>query len=463
LKLFFTITALLLLFFFSACRKETLNTNKEAQLSLTRDSVRFDTVFTTAGSVTKFFLIKNENNQKIRISNLQLMGGSTSSFKINTDGTPGTQFTNLEIEGNDSMYVFVSVNINPNASNQAFLIRDSIKIEWNGNQTFKQLEAWGQNARYLRNTIYKTNTTWNKDLPYVVLGGLIVDTNAVLTIEKGTRIYLNADAPMIVDGTLIINGTKTDSVVFKSNRLDDPYRDFPGSWPGIYFRGNSKDNQLTYAYIQNAYQGVIAEKPSVNANPKLTLTNCVLDNIYDIGILGINSSITVNNSLISNCGNNIAFIYGGNYQLNHCTVVSYSNSFVQHKNPVFISTNFIRQNNQAVTAPLTASLTNCIVWGDGGLVENEILVQKEGTAAANLTLQNVLFRSKTDPANTTFTNVIRNTEPLFDSVDVVKRFYNFRLKAGSPALNKGAITTLLTDLDGNGRVGLPDLGCYEKQ
>ncbi|WP_315824928.1 choice-of-anchor Q domain-containing protein [Paraflavitalea speifideaquila] len=41
--------------------------------------------------------------------------------------------------------------------------------------------------------------------------------------------------------------------------------------------------------------------------------------------------------------------------------------------------------------------------------------------------------------------------------------YNFRLKEESPALNKGKATTLTIDLDGNPRpVGLPDLGCYEK-
>lgn len=391
------------------------------------------------------------------------MGGSASNFKINVDGSPEVQFSGIEIEGNDSMYVFVNVNVNPNAANQPFVIRDSIKIEWNGNTSFKQLEAWGQNANYIRSTILQGNFTWNKTRPYVILGGLIVDTNSVLTIQAGTRIYLNADAPFIVDGTLIVNGTKSDSVVFRGNRLDDPYKDYPGAWPGIYFRGSSINNNLKYTYINNAYQGLVAEKPSTNVNPKLTLNNCVLDNIYDIGLFGINSSIVANNSLISNCGNNIALIYGGTYQFNHCTVLTVSNSFIQHKNPVLTATNYVKQNNQTFTAPLTATFTNSILWGERGLVDNEVLVQKEGTDVTNLILQNVLFKAKTDPSNTTFANVIRNTDPQFDSVDVVKRFYNFRLKTGSQAINKGIVTPLLTDFDGLPRVGLPDLGAYEKQ
>lgn len=446
-----------------SCRKDRLDTGSDSKLTLTSDSVRFDTVFTTAGSISKYFLIKNENRQKINISNLQLMGGTASAFKINADGSAGIQFSNIEIEGNDSLYVFVRVNVNPNAENQPFVIRDSIKIEWNGNTVFKQLEAWGQNANYIRSTRFQGNLTWNKTRPYVIMGGIIIDTNAVLTIQQGTRIYLNADAPFIVDGTLIINGTKNDSVVFQGNRLDEPYKDYPGAWPGMYFRGSSINNRLTYTYIKNAYQGIITEKPAANANPKLTLNNCVLDNIFDIGLFGINSSIVANNCLISNCSNNIALIYGGNYQFNHCTVVSTSNFFIQHKNPVLTATNFVRQNNQLFTAPLNASFTNSILWGDEGLVDNEVAVQKEGADAATLVFTNVLFRAKTDPSFTTFTNVVRNSDPVFDSVDVAKRFYNFRLKTGSPAINKGTATSLLTDFDGLPRNGLPDLGCYEKQ
>lgn len=445
------------------CKKESFTNSSEAKLMIGNDSLQFDTVFTTAGSVTQYFLIKNENKQKVNIGNVQLMGGTSSAFKINVDGSEGTQFHNIEIAGNDSMYVFVRVNINPNANNQPFVIRDSIKIQWNGNTSFKQLEAWGQNANYIRSTIFQGNINWTKDKPYVILGGMIVDTNSVLTIQPGTRVYLNADAPFIVDGTLIINGTKSDSVVFRSNRLDEPYRDYPGAWPGIYFRGSSINNQLKYTYVTNAYQGIVVEKVASNANPKLTLNNCVLDNVYDIGLLAVNSSVVANNCLISNCGTNIALIYGGNYQFNHCTVVSFSNSFVQHKNPAVSATNFVKQNNTVYTSPLTASFTNSIVWGDEGFVDNEIVVQKEGTAAVNVTLNNVLFRTKVDPLNTSFNNVLKNTNPAFDSVDVIRRIYDFRLKAGSPAINKGMITPLTTDFNGLSRVGLPDLGCYEKQ
>jgi hypothetical protein len=446
---------------FFSCKKDLINTSSEARLEIGTDSIQFDTVFVSAGSVTQYFLIKNNNKQSIRISNLELMGGIGSNFKINADGTPGTRFQDLEIEGNDSMYVFVSVTVDPNNDKLPFVLRDSIRIDCNGNTYFKQLEAWGQNAYYYRNQLLEGNITWSNDLPHVILGGCIIDTNAILTIEAGSRIYLNADAPFIVDGTVRVEGTKSDSVVFKGNRLDAPYKDYPGAWPGIYFRGSSINNQLTYAHILNAYQGIISEQPSSNSNPKVVLNNCILDNIYDIGLFGINSSIEASNCLISNCGNNVALIYGGVYRFTHCTFVSISNTFIQHKNPVMTLTNFVKANNQLFTSPLTATLTNCIIWGDFGFVDNELIVQKEGTDPANITLDHVLYRAKTDPGHTTFTNVIRNMDPVFDSIDVSKRYYNFRIKPNSPAINSGKTTSLLTDLDGNPRIGLPDLGCYE--
>ena len=37
------------------------------------------------------------------------MGGAGSPYKINVDGTPGPELTNLELEANDSLYVFVQI------------------------------------------------------------------------------------------------------------------------------------------------------------------------------------------------------------------------------------------------------------------------------------------------------------------------------------------------------------------
>ena len=222
----------------TSCKKDSFITDAYARLNITSDTLKYDTVFTTIGSITKSFKIINENNQKLRLGKVKLMGGSGSSFKMNVDGIATNETNDLDIAANDSIYVFVSVTINPNASNLPFIVSDSILISYNGNTRFVQLQSFGQNANFLRNKVITDNVVWTNNLPYVILGSIRVDTTATLTIQPGCRIYSHADAPFIVDGTLTVNGTKTNNVVFAGDRLDDVYKDLPASWPGIYFRGN---------------------------------------------------------------------------------------------------------------------------------------------------------------------------------------------------------------------------------
>ena len=115
------------LILFSSCRKDSFITSGDARVTITADTLKYDTVFVTAGSTYRSFKIINENNQKLRLSSLKLMGGAGSVYKMNVDGTPGTQFNNIEIEADDSLYIFVQVNVNPTAVPLPFILRDSIE------------------------------------------------------------------------------------------------------------------------------------------------------------------------------------------------------------------------------------------------------------------------------------------------------------------------------------------------
>ncbi|MGZ5190965.1 MAG: hypothetical protein ACXWCZ_08070, partial [Flavisolibacter sp.] len=175
------------------------------------DTLHFDTVFTSTGSISQFIRIFNNNDKGIHVSSVRLAGGNNSFFKINVDGIAGPLVNNIDIAANDSTYIFVTVSINPTTANLPFIVRDSIEISYNGNKKFIQLDAYGRNAHFLRDRTIKINEVWNNDLPYVILGHLIIDTNATLTINKSCQIYMHADAPFIVDGSLKVNGEKYDS------------------------------------------------------------------------------------------------------------------------------------------------------------------------------------------------------------------------------------------------------------
>ncbi len=444
-----------------SCKKEKFITSTDAKISTSENKLFFDTVFTTVGSVTKTFKIRNDNSQRLRISNIQLAGGASSFYKINVDGTAGTQFANTELAANDSMYVFVRLTLNPATTNLPFIVRDSIRIDYNSNTKWVNLEAYGQNAIFLRNDSITTNTTWTNNLPYVISGGLTIKQGRTLTMQKGTRVFCNAGAPIFVYGNLVTNGEKNeiDRVIFKGDRTDADYKDYPGGWPGILVY-NTGSLVFNFTKVLNAYQAI------VGGGATITLNETIIDNAYDVGLAALNCTVNMRNCLVSNCGNdaelgsggsNILIREGGNINLNHCTFVTHSNAFQIHKQPVLYLHN--------TTTALNCTIRNSIIYGLGGLAENEIVTSK-GAAAFNVSMLNVLYKVKTDPTNITFTAPYKNTLPEFDTINTFRREYNYRLRATSPIIDKGdTIGGIGFDLDGNPRIvgTKPDLGCYEKQ
>lgn len=456
----------LVLISISSCKKNSFITGSDALINFSADTIYFDTVFTSTGSITQSVKIINDNNQKLLLSDVKLMGGSNSVFKINIDGNASSSATNIEVDANDSIYIFVSVYINPSANNLPFILQDSIQVSFNGNTRYIQLQAYGQNAHFFTNKLISGNVSWTNDLPYVILGGLAVDTNSTLTIQQGCKIYSHADAPFIVNGTLLVQGEKYDStrVYFQGDRLDLPYSAYPASWPGIYFAPSSKDNVFEFAVIDNAYQAVVALGPSPDANPKLILNECIINNSYDAGILTEQSSVQARNCLISNCGKNIEITYGGTYNFSYCTVASYSNEFISHTVPV-LTINNVSSDGTNSTYPLTANFTNCIFWGDGSLA-NEVSVSEQTTSNSfSVNFNYCLWLEKNNPSSTNSSNILA-TDPMFDSVNNQTMYYDFHLKNSSPAINYGTTAGAPPfDLDGNARVvnGFTDLGCFQKQ
>lgn len=442
-----------------SCSKQSFISSPDANV-LMADTIRFDTVFTTVGSVTQHFTIINNNSQKLRLSSVKLMGGAASAYKINVDGVSTTEATDIALNAGDSVYVFVSVTINPTALNTPFIVEDSVQVNYNGIQRYVQLRAYGQNAHFIRKGIISENSTWTNDRPYVIIGGVQVAEGKTLTIEKGCNIYLHADAPFVVNGSLIVNGTKDERVSFQGDRLDAGYRDLPASWPGVFFSALSDANRLTYAVIKNAYQGVISAGPAAGGLPKLELSECIIDNIYDIGLWGLFSSIKAVNCRITNCGSNIVMNAGGQYDFTYCTIASFGNAYVEHKLPVFLITDSDEAGN---IYPADITLTNCIIWGEDGNVEDEIQLTRKGSEPFSIQIDHSLYKAKQLSPLVTLNNAIANESPAFDSINTSRRYFDYHIgKNTSPAIGAGTAVPYLTDLDGRERTGIPDLGCYSK-
>jgi len=447
-----------------SCQKQS-NQNGNARLSLSADTVNFDTVFVATATVTQQVKLINNNDFGLAISSVSLAGGSSSPFIINIDGSPGPEATNIGIPANDSLIIFVTVFIRAGSGPAPFHMEDSIRISYNGTEQFVQLSAWSQNAHFLKNLTIQHDTTWPNDLPYVIYGSLTIDSNAILTIQPGTHIYIHADAPVYVDGTLLVLGDSLSNqrVYFTGDRLDLPYASYPGSWPGIFFRQNSRDNVLNYAVFQNGNQTLVAEGPSPDLNPKLSLNQCIINNSLTNGILAVQSSIHAINCLISNCGQNIIIGQGGVYHFEYCTVASYSTTLLFHQQPVLTVSNSGENGSQIITGDLTAGFTNCIFWGSES-IPDEAIIQKQGSTIFNVVFDHTILKQQNYPANIDSSSLWLNTDPLFIATGTPANTYNFQLQSGSPALGRAANSGINIDLDGDPRpANLSDLGCYERQ
>ncbi len=441
-----------------SCQKESFTTDSASRLSLLADTLHFDTVFSTAGSTVRSFKIFNNNSRGIRIASIRLGGGTASSYLLNVNGAPGFLIRDVEVPAGDSAYVFVSVNVDSSAVRQPFVVQDSIEIIYNGNRDVVQLQAFAQNARFMSRRTITADETWNNALPYVVLGELRVAAGATLTIEKGTRIFVHNTAPIIVAGSLVVQGgpDSADRVRFAGSRLDEPYRNHPGSWPGIRFAQGSSGNSLAFTQIKSAYQGLLLE-----SNAQLAISETIIEGAFDAGILSQGGNITGSNLQVSNCGKGMV-LAGGQYQFDHCTIAGYNTRYLLRKEPLVQAGNAFIREGVVHNVPLSATFRNCIIWGQvqAPEVADEVVLLPNAGGAFSVLFDHVLWKVSTVPATATVSNVW-DEDPQFRSVE--NGVFDFRLQPQSPAINKGKPSGINIDLDGKQRPnGIPDLGAYEE-
>ena len=353
-----TIFVLLLIFFafdFSSCKKDKITTDPKARVEFSQDSVLFDTVFTGIGSSTRNIRVRNKNKQRIKIASIHLRGGSTSAFILNVDGAKGTDFQNVEIAANDSIYIFIQVHINPNNANSPAIVNDALDFSVNGQTQTLVLEAWGQDAYYhmptnafkykdgtyfaysiidtLKNSYTRNGNDfiWKNDKPHVIYGYLAVDSLQHLIIPAGTKVYLNYKAGIWVYncGQIKVMGEKDKEVIFQGARLEKDYADEPGQWDRIWINEGSDGNVIDYAIIKNAFIGVQAELFFPNnfyGKGSLTITNTRIQNMSKWGIYGLAYKIYGGNNVVVNCQEScFNAMYGGSYKFYHCTFANYWN------------------------------------------------------------------------------------------------------------------------------------------
>ena len=471
----------------SSCKKDDLLTDPSATLEFSDDTIMFDTVFVSIGSVTKNFRIYNRHDQPMKISTIRLAGGNSSLFRMNVNGTPGKVFSDLEIRAGDSIWVFVEVTIDPNSSILPYIVQDSIVFETNGNIQDIDLVAWGQNAHFfvakkqnvnlppyvLIDTNLNATVNWDNTLPYVVYGGYaVVDSTQTLVIGPGTNIHFSNNAGLWVykGGTLKVQGTKENPAVFQGLRREQSLQEEPGQWDRIWINDGG-NNEIDYAIIKNGFIGLQCETLFDPQMPEsLKLTNTEIRNMSGLGIFARNFVMTGWNDVISNCGlYTAALTIGGSYEFTHCTFGNYWN-FGQRSTPaVYLNNYTVNTSNTTVPVDLVkADFKNCIIYGNN---DNELELDFKSGATSTFNFSYCILKTdENTPTNGSGFDNIWGSNPQFKDTyknDLTLDTLAFATQKGNPLYIQTGVTPPMTiDIRGNqrpnGSTANPDLGAYER-
>ena len=494
------IIAFLLIWNFSCKPTDNFDTSSDVMLEFSLDTLRFDTVFTELGSATRILKVYNRNDKDIKISKIRIKNDPNTFFRINVDGIAGNEISDVEIAGNDSLYIFGEVTIDPDQplSNSPFVIEDYLVFETNGNTQEVLMEAWGQNAIYYPTRFEKAQQnivdcttgggtfTITNEKPWVFYGTLgffecdvIVEEGARIHVHGGLvagvdqddmRFFYNDGRIVFLQGSsLTVNGTQENPVIISGDRLEEPFADISGQWFGLLFLNGSDNHDINHMEIKNSIVGVF-----VDSLVNMDIESSKIFNTSNAGLIARHATVKATNCLFYNNGSNaVRFFEGGDYDFTYCTLASYgvdasalsmSNLNCGNEDPLGCSPCFENV--------LNATFKNSIIFGS----KRDEISMTDGdecdpgvSSPMNYFFENCIVRVDELTEQMGFENFFNFCNPCQngDNEDVI--FFDpneddYHLDTLSLAEERAEAISIDIDLDGFIRDNTkPDLGCYEYQ
>ncbi len=473
-KIYTILFVLGILFYTVSCEDEKYISSQDAKLSFSADTVKFDTIFTTVGSTTEHVKIYNPYDQSVLVSNIRLAGGDDSYYRLNINGFPYNELYDVEIAPHDSIFIFVEVTIDPSGNNLPIIVQDSIEFYTNTNLQDIDLVAWGQDVELIENDV-TTSTTWTNEKPYLIYSNIVVEKNAVLTIEPGANLYFHNNTGLYVRGKLDAQGTLEEPITMQGDRLEEVYQDIPDQWNGVLLFPGSHDNMFDFVKIKNANIGLQVGTIDNEGYASAVIANSKIHTHAYAGIYSVKSKIRAYNCLIANCGYYATAIrIGGEYEFYHTTMANYWDGY---SSSIRTTPSLSISDNVIVTEPDGSKTTykgdlskayfaNSIITGGENIINNELELSSSGDQVFNYLFSNCLIQladtfNVSYPAH--YANIIKSIDPKF----VNSTELNFELDTLSPAQNAGSteIGELFPyDILGKNRMSdiAPDLGAYER-
>lgn len=457
-----------------ACTEDdSFTTSTNNRLVFSADTVSLDTIFSRVPSTTKTIWVYNKSGNGIRCSSIKLQNGNQTGFRVNVNGvylgaTQGYQLSNEEIRKGDSLRVFIEITTPSNNQTTPQLVSDELVFSLeSGVQQSIELQAWSWDADLLHNVVISKDSTFDSTKPTVIYGGITVNEGATLTIPAGKTLYFHENAGIDVFGKLICKGEPDNEVILRGDRLDHmfdylPYDGVPGQWGGIVFKESSYGNEITNTDIHASCRAILCDSSDVSRQ-KLAMKSSTIHNAKGAGIVAYSSKIYLENCQISNTLDDCLTIYGGNTEINNCTIAQFY-PLSADRGAALSFTNYLND----ITYPINnLSVRNSIITG---YAEDVIMGSLADTGAANYLFDHCLLRTpEIKDSIKCHDNIWENVEDTtiagwknFYKIDTDLLQYDFHLKDSSLAIDAASsVTSLPTDRNAYMRDEKPDMGCYE--
>lgn len=443
------------------CIEDGFTTSPSDQPVFSTDTLDMGLVYTDEQTATHRFVVYNPYSKGILLSRVGISGRDAALLRLNVDGMSGTEFSDVEIRANDSIFVFVSADIPVAGSVEPKAMEAQLDFHANGMVQSVIVTAAGQDIKRINGLILSEDTVLEPGLPYQVKDSLVVSENVTLTLMPGTRMLFHDNARLIVRGTLLSQGSPESPVILTGDRTGNVITDvsfdlMSRQWYGVDFMSESHDSRLEFTDVSNTSYGVsvYGDGKDVEAK-KLSMVNSRLRNSGDFVLSAIGASVGAWGCEFSDAASGLVYLLGGSHRFDQCTAANYYLfSAVKGAAWTVIDPYNTKLEEYEDFLPTKALVTNTITYGIGADVS-------EGDLAGwDVFFKRCLFKSKGDDDDN-FNDSLWDTDPLYYTVRE-DYLFDYRIKPDSPAIGAADLSLsenpLEIDFYGVARTG--DLGAY---
>ncbi|MDE5744388.1 MAG: hypothetical protein K2H84_01850 [Paramuribaculum sp.] len=389
---------------FTACISDDISTSPSDLPEFSSDSIALGDIWVDECSPNGALTIYNRNSAGIVISSVAVTGRDADLIRINLDGAPLEHFAPVEIRQNDSVLLLAAAV--PQVGGK---IDAAVTLTVNSVSLTIPLAANVRQPLVLRDHTVSSSLSLSGEVR--VFGTLEVEQGATLDIRPGTVMYMHDKAQLIVNGSLVAEGTPGNPVTFCGDRFgfiaaDIPYAILPGQWRGVTVN-SAGDNTVSYTSIINSEAGL-----TIGENASLDLVNCCVANAREnLVSLEPGAALTAAGCQFSEAARSVLALSDASASLYRCTIA----------------------NSYLFAAPSAAAVA---LSGHSELsVESSILYRPGGelslSGASVARFSNTLFGSKGSDDDA-FISCLWAADPMF-LIDLEKYSFDYRLAPDSPA------------------------------